>query len=334
MDEIKYEVRTIQKVGSSLAVYVPKEWCEVNNITKGSKVTLRYTNNFLCIDLDETGKVRGKTIDFDITSIPENELRYLITSFYVVGYERVKLISHKKISLPLRRFVLSVLKYTPKYSVIEEGENYMIIGEIGGVEDILEALKREFNSVTTVFKYTIEALESAPKSLIDYYESINELDDEVDRAQVEVERAAYRLIDKPLVGVDKIKYIISASVISTLLERLSDHFVLLIKEVSNGFSNVEKLSEYLHEFSKDYRLLFEVIDKITTKGYDEINIPAILSPLIYINERKRNVRENITKALYEKGHELVTYHVIRIYGIIADISEVLVNLLMSLKPIR
>ncbi|MEM0453092.1 MAG: PhoU domain-containing protein [Sulfolobales archaeon] len=333
MGEVKYELRTLQKVGSSLAVYVPKDWCEINNLTKGSKITLRYGNNFLCVDLEDSSKTKGKIIEFDITSLPENELKYLIISFYVVGYERVKLVSHKKISLPLRRFILSVLKYAPRYSVIEEGENYIIIGEIGGVEDILEALKREFHSAATVFKYTIEALSNTSATLLDYYESMNELDDEVDRAQVEVERAAYRLIEKPFSGADRIKYIISASIISTLLERLSDHLVLLIKEASNGFLDVRKLSDYLHEFNTDYKVLFDIVDQITTKGFNTSNIPKTLSSLIHIIERKRVIRENITKALYEKGYELVTYHVIRIYGIIADIAEVLVNLLMSLNPI-
>ncbi len=332
--EVRSELRTLQKVGSSLAIYIPKEWCESNKLTKGSKVTLRYTDNFLCIDLEEVGNRKSKVVTFDITPLPEDELKYLIVSLYVIGYHRVKLVSHKKISLPLRRFILSVLRYTPKYSVVEEGENYMVIEEIGGVEDILEALKREFNSVTTVFKYTIEAFEGDHKTLSDYYESINELDDEVDKAQVEVERAAYKLIERPLTSMGKVRYIISAAVISTLLERLSDHLVLLVKEVSDGFANTQKILTYLQEFNNVYKTVLKVVEKITENGYDASNIQNTLSSLIQIIERKRAVRESISKAIYGKGYEVITYHVIRIYGIIADIAEVLVNLLMSIYSPR
>lgn len=330
MDEMKSEIRTLQKVGSSLALYLPKEWCEANSISKGSKVTVRYKDDLLCIDIEEVGRVRSKSIVFDITFIPEDELKYLITSFYIIGYERVKLVSTKKISLMLRRLILSVLRYTPKYTVIEEGENYMIIGEIGGVEDVLEALKREFNSVATVFKYTIEAFESDPNALSDYYESINELDDDVDRAQVEVERSAYKLVEKPLASMERVRYIISAAAISTLLERLSDHLVLLVKEASEGFPSSGKVLTYLQESNKVYKTLFDVVERVMRGEYDASKISPTLSSLIHIIERKRLIRENISKTTYEKGYELVTYHIIRIYGIIADIAEVLVNLLTSL----
>ncbi len=329
MSDVRSELRTLQRVGSSLAIYVPKEWCEVNGLTKGSKVILRYAKEFLCIDLGEEGGA-GRSAVLDITSLPEDELRYLLISFYIVGYERVKLTSHKKVNLPLRRFILSVLRYTPDYDVIDEGENYIVIGEVGKVEDILEALKREFNSVTTVFKYTIEAFEGGYKTLSDYYESINELDDEVDRAQLEVERAAYRLVEKPLTNMGRVKYVISAAIISTLLERLSDHLVLLVKEASNGFSDAMKVLTYLQEFNNVYKKLSEVVERITTEGYDSSNTLLTLSTLIHVIERKRVVRENLSKTIYEKGYELVAYHVIRIYGIIADIAEVLVNLLVSL----
>ncbi len=326
MPEVRSEVRVLQKIGSSLALYLPKDWCERNKLSKGSNVTLRYTDNFLCIDLGGMSKVESTDIVLNITSMPEDVLKYLILSFYIAGYDRVKLVSHKRINLPLRRQLLSILRYALKYNVIEEGENFLVIGKVGEAENMLEALKREFNTVITVFKYTMEALENT-KLLDKYYEAVNELDDEVDRAQVEVERAAFKLIQEPFANVLLLRYVIPATIMSLSLERLSDHLVLLVKEVANGYKNMGELLDYLQKFSKNLQELHDILNDIITGKYDPINIVQTLSKLIRIVEIKRTVREDLSRTLNEPGFELVTYHIIRVYAIIADIAEALINTL-------
>lgn len=326
MPEVRSEVRVLQKIGSSLALYLPKDWCERNKLSKGSNVILRYADNFLCLDLGGMSKVESTDIILNITSIPEDVLKYLILSFYIAGYDRIKLVSHKRISLPLRRQLLSILRYALKYNVVEEGENFMVIGKVGEAENMLEALKREFNTVITVFKYTMEALENA-KSLDDYYEAVNELDDEVDRAQVEVERAAFKLIQEPFTNVPLLRYVIPATIMSSSLERLSDHLVLLVKEAANGYKNMDKLLHYLQEFNKHFQELYDILNNIITGKYDPINVIQTLSKLIHMVESKRIVREDLSRTLNEPGFELVVYHIIRVYAIITDIAEALINTL-------
>lgn len=330
MTEIKSEVRILQKVGSSIALYLPKEWCEHNGLSKGSSVMLKYSDNLLCIDLSRSEGRPSKYVDLDITSISENVLRHLLLSFYIVGYDEVRLISHRRISLPFRRYILSILKYATKYNVVDEGENYLVIGRVSEVEDLLEALKREFNSTMTVFKYTIEALENEAKALDEYYDIMNELDDEVDKAQVEVERAAYKLVERPLLN-EKLKFVIPATIISTHLERLSDHLVLLIKEVSRDSSDRSKLISYLRDFSNQFKDLFDVFTNVVKGKYNEFNASA-LNKLVRVVDSKRVVREELSKTLYGVGNELLVYHIIRIYALMSDIAEVLINMLTMIYP--
>ncbi|MEL9997231.1 MAG: phosphate uptake regulator PhoU [Sulfolobales archaeon] len=326
MSNVKSEVRTLQRVGSSLAIYLPKEWCELNKLSKGSKVILRYSDNFLCLELEELSKSVRKELTFDVTSLSEDVLKYLIISLYIIGYDFIKLISRKKISLPLRRYLLSMLRYTSKYEVVEEGENYIVISGVGGTDNVVDALRREFNAVSTVFKYAIEALEGGPKTLDEYYDAMDELDDEVDKTQIEVERAAYKLIERPFINSELI-HIIPATIISIYLERLSDHLVLIVRELPRDFPNISKLITYLREFNKNYIALYEVFNKIITKSYSTTEINGILEWLIRIIESKRIMREELTKTFQERGHELITYHVVRIYGLLTDIAEVLVDML-------
>jgi len=328
MSDIRSEVRTLQRVGSSLAIYLPKEWCEINKLSKGSKVTLRYSDNFLCLELEELSKSVRKELTFDITSLSEDVLKYLLISLYIIGYDFVKLVSRKKISLPLRRYLLSMLRYTSKYEVIEEGENYIVVGGVGSTDNVVDALRREFNAASTVFKYAIEALEGGPKTLDEYYDAMNELDDDVDRAQIEVERAAYKLIEKPYISSELI-HAISATIISIYIERLSDHLVLIVREVPRDFPKINKLITYLREFNKSYTALYEVFNKINTRSYSISEINHVLEELVRIIESKRVVREELTKTFHEQGHELITYHVVRIYGLLTDIAEVLVDMLIE-----
>lgn len=328
-DSLRSEVRTLQKVGGSLALYLPKEWCEANNVSKGSKVNLRYTDDFICIDVDRPGRVRNVVVD--VAPLLEGELKYVLISLYILGYDYVKFVSSRKINLPLRRYLTSSLKYTPDFKIVDEGDNFITIKRVGEAEDLVKALTREFNAVSTVFRYASEALEVG-NDLWSYYDAIEELDTEVDRARVEVERTAYKLTERPYLNPLRLRYIISSVIISKLLERLADHIALFINELESvGKELREDALQLLEELSSRYEELKKVFDeyyleRISLK-MDEI--APVISKLVYIIEGKKAFREVPAKVFHKPVNELLIYHVIRIYDYITDIAEVLVNILLD-----
>ncbi|MEM1970350.1 MAG: hypothetical protein QW422_05790, partial [Sulfolobales archaeon] len=93
----------------------------MNNLTRGSKVRVRYVDRFLCVETEREEK-REAVIDLD--DILDADLKYALISLYVLGFDRVRLSSKKKISLAIRRHIISLLNYTPGYEIVEEGENF------------------------------------------------------------------------------------------------------------------------------------------------------------------------------------------------------------------
>ncbi|MEM2376747.1 MAG: PhoU domain-containing protein, partial [Sulfolobales archaeon] len=332
-DSLRSEIRALQKVGGSLALYLPKEWCEANNLSKGSKVNLRYTTNFICLDVDVPDK--SKSLAIDTSSLLEGELKYVLISLYILGYDRVKFLSNRRISLPLRRYITSSLRYTPDFKISDEGDNFITIKRIGEGEELIKSLTREFASVSTVFRYALEALES-DKDLWYYHDAVEELDTEVDRARVEVERTAYKLTERPYSNPAKLRYIIPSVIISKLLERLADHIALLISELENSDKELRKnVSQTLKELENTYEELKKIFGEYYLRrgplGVDDI--APIISKLVYIIENKKAFREASIKSFHELSNELLVYHIIRIYDYITDIAEVLINVLLdSLEP--
>lgn len=330
MDEsIKSEVRSLQKVGGSLALYLPKEWCEANNLLKGSKVNLRYTDEYLCVDVDKP--TRSRHLVVDTTSLLEGELKYVLISLYILGYDYVKFVNNKKISLPLRRYIVSCLRHTPDYKVVDEGDNFITIRRIGEGEDLIKALIREFNTVSTVFRYAIDALEVG-KDIWSYYDALEELDTEVDKARIEVERASYKISEKPYLNPIRYRHVISSVMISKSLERLADHITLFINEFERPGEDLRNnASQILKELKSKYEELRDIFEGFYLRRHSDgfKDATQIISKLVYIIEGKKSFRDLPARMLQGSANELIRYHLIRIYDYLTDIAEILINVLVD-----
>lgn len=327
---IRSEVRALQKVGGSLAVYLPREWCDMNKLEKGSKVNIRYTNDFLCIDIDKPSEIKGASID--VSSLLESDLKYILISLYILGYDHVKLTFGRRISLPLRRYVISSLRYTPEYRVVDEGDNFITLKRVAEGGDLIKALRHEFNSVLTMFRYVLESLQDG-KDLISYVDAIEELDDEVDRARVEVERAAYKLTERPYLNVSMIRYVIPSVMISKYLERIADHLVSLMDEIGKITNSINK--EVMLELLRELNVKYDELKKLFEEYYfSEIHLKkgdiiSIVSKLIYIIENKKGFKDAILSRVSTSHSGLLSYHIIRIYDYFTDIAEALINALID-----
>lgn len=323
--EVRQEVRSLQRIGGSLALYLPKDWCDANKLEKGSRVVVRYWGRSLVVEAGGSER-REATVDLD--SILDGDLKYILISLYVLGFDRVRLLSRKRVSLSTRRFVLSLLSYTPGYEIVDEGENFIDVAITREAEDPVEALLRESNGVSTVFRYSLEALERAPGIPDEYVDAVEELDSEVDRAWFEVERALYKATDRPLPGPYGARMLVPLLLVSRYLERLSDHLVQLVREVREVGLQQPDLVQQVRDLSEAYRELAEVLGSVvrTRGGPGGLDYVAKLASFI---ENKRSFRRSVVPRLRKEGGILAAYHVMRIYDYLTDVAEVAMNIIIE-----
>lgn len=322
---VKQEVRSLQKLGGSLALYLPKEWCDDNGLTKGSRVRVKYGGKLLCVEIERDEK-REAVVDLD--DILNGDLKYILISLYVLGFDRVRLSSKKRIGLTMRRYIFSLLNYTPGFEIVEEGENFVDVAIAREVEDPVEALSREFNSVFTLFKYTMEALERAPNVPDEYVDAIEELDNEVDRAWFEVERSVYKSMGKAHWRFAESRSLIPLLLVSRYLERLSDHLVQLVQEIRSLpiqqydiIAQIRSLLSSYHDIVRSFKAVLE--ERAGAKDSSRI------TRLINVIENKKSYRHNVIPKLRKEGGMLVAYHVTRIYDYITDVAEVVINVILD-----
>lgn len=323
--DIRQEIRSLQKLGGSLALYLPKDWCDRNGLDKGSRVIIKYSERFLAVEIDGESKQEA-TVDLD--DILDGDLKYVLISLYVLGFDKVRLVSKKRISLTSRRFILSLLGYTPGFEIIDEGENFVDIAITHEIEDPAIALHRETNSVSTVFKYAIEALERAPNIPEEYVDAIEELDNGVDRAWFEVERAVYKNMGRARWKYAESRSLIPLLLVSRYLERLSDHLVQLVQEMRTSsiqqydiIMQIRSLLISYHDTIKSFKAVLEERSRIKDTN--------LITKLINVIENKKSYRHNVIPKLRKEGGILIAYHVTRIYDYITDIAEVVINVIVD-----
>ncbi len=322
---MRQALRSLQKLGGSLALYLPKDWCDENGLRRGSKVVLRYWGKTLIVEAGE-GERREASVDLD--AILEGNLKYVLISLYILGFDRVRLLSKKRIGLSMRRYILSLLSYTPGYEIVEEGENFVDVAIIREARDPTEALLREFSGVSTVFRYSIEALERTPAVPEEYIDAVEELDSEVDRAWLEVERTIYKVAERPLSRLHEMRLSVPILLVSRYLERISDHLVQLVREVLEAGLQQPDLPLQVRDLSAAYHEVAEMFkDAVRSRG-SAGSIDSVVRLTSFI-ENKKSFRRGVVPRLRREGGLLAAYHVMRVYDYITDIAEVTMNVIVD-----
>ncbi|MEM2406611.1 MAG: PhoU domain-containing protein [Sulfolobales archaeon] len=279
----------------------------------------------LCVETERDEK-REAVIDLDYTL--DADLKYVLISLYVLGFDRARLSSKKKISSTMRRHRVSLLNYAPGYEIVEEGENFVDVAIAREVEDPIKALSREFNSVFTLFKYAIEALERAPSVPDENVDAVEELDDEVDRAWFEVERTVYKSIGRTYLRSAESRSLIPLLLVSRCLERLSDHIVQLVQEAHASPIQQYGIIAQIRSLLLSYHDIVELFKEVLEKR-ESTRDTNIVTKLINIIENKKSYKHGVIPRLRKEGGILIAYHVMRIYDCITDIAEVVTNVILD-----
>lgn len=112
------------KNGSSFLIILPKKWVETRKLAKGDSVVItEREDGCLIIDprLQRTGGTRS-------TSIPiESNLRWSITSTYLLGFDEIKVIATKAITNKQRDELKRIIKRFVALEVTDENDHQIVV---------------------------------------------------------------------------------------------------------------------------------------------------------------------------------------------------------------
>jgi phosphate uptake regulator len=177
MVNIRRLQRTGGKEGSSFLIIVPKEWVVRQELEKGDPVVVaEREDGCLIIDprLPKSGETRSTTV------MMESNLRWAITSKYLLGFDEIRIISKKVIENAERDAIKQIISRFVALEITDEEENQIVVQCLVNPSTLpVHQTMRRMNLIAT--RMLNEALEA-------YFEGdkkrsikIQQQDEEVDR---------------------------------------------------------------------------------------------------------------------------------------------------------
>ena len=323
------EERRIQEMRGSYALYLPKEWCRVYGIEKGSRVLIRRVGSKLIVEPSHAPHLKAYS-DIDLDIYDPISLRHILIALYILGAEQIKLTSKKPLSRDAKRQIMSILRYMPGFSVFDEGKNFAVLREVRRSSDLDTIVRRIINNARSLFELAI----STYSEHNDNEEELEDLDNEIDAIRREAERIFNIMLSNPEFDRDPKRLQRSYVMVQIvrLIERISDHLVAITRlglDSSNG--DTAKIHLILKDMYRYYVLIDRIL-RVSIKDPDreqksgEERHEALASSLVDLIEGKEKVRERISSA--GLARDISAYHITRIYDYITDIAEYLLDMVV------
>ncbi|MEZ0290878.1 MAG: PhoU domain-containing protein [Sulfolobales archaeon] len=339
MSRVISEVRIVQEIRDSYVIYLPKEWCKNNNITRGSKILLKGRDKRLSLEpLVEEDKIH----DIFLEDFNERIVKYVLISLYVLGHRSIRLIFKRPIATKDRRVLKNILRLLKGFEIYEEGKNYFIIREISGLSELRHAILKEFNTVLNLIETLEEILSTYNERLEDIkiqdiLDSLEELDTEIDISRLEIKRLFNKILEDLSLdpGIDH-KILTGLVFISSILERIGDHIVSVIRIVGEKNIRSQDLSDSLkyikktsNVISRDLDIIFRALQSEDYSKYLKERLILLLEELTEIIDLKSKFREEIYSNI-GVDKELLSYHIMRVFDYLTDIAEYLIDILIEI----
>jgi len=227
-------VRTLQKIGNSILVSLPKQWVDTNNLHKSDEVELEANNNNISITINKNTHVSQEVIISYPLQTEENIIADIIGA-YLSGYDLIK-IKSKDIIIPTedREKIRGSMRRLVGMEIVEEGSynidlQFLLDSTTLNPEKILKRISTielgMFNTVLLGFSLSDRT----------NLHSLSTRDDEVDRQYFLLVRLIRTIIvDRKLANkfnlenIDILDYRIAAHILETTGDVIVDLANLLI----------------------------------------------------------------------------------------------------------
>ncbi|NHI84157.1 MAG: phosphate uptake regulator PhoU [Candidatus Thorarchaeota archaeon] len=223
MVNIRRLQRTGGESGSSFLIILPKDWVERQGLSKGHPVVVaEREDGCLIVDprLSKAGEPRSTSIQI------ESNLRWVITSKYLLGFDEIHVVSSKKITGKQRLELERIIKRFVALEITEEDENEIVIRCLvdPSTLPVRKTMKRMNLLASRMLDDAVDAFFEGDKKSADY---INQRDEEVDRLFFLIVRELRSAIQYP-----RMSEIMSIAPVEALDFRLAAQYIERIADLS------------------------------------------------------------------------------------------------------
>ena len=232
------EKRKVQLTGgSTLTISLPVKWARAAGIKHGDELSLvQRSDNSLLITPEKSEEERIKSAELELSENEsfEDNFRYLI-SYYLVGYDLVKLLSPKGFEAEERKRIKEeVRKRLIGMEVVGESSKEIILQSFLKYEDftLRDAIRSMSEIIVSMHGDAISALEKGDLNLA---EDVTERDNEIDRFYLLIVRQLKAAMSDPelanKIGVGRQRDSLGYRIIVKSMERIGDHVENIAKNV-------------------------------------------------------------------------------------------------------
>ena len=232
------EKRKVQLTGgSTLTISLPVKWARAAEIKQGDELSLvQRSDNSLLItpEKSEEERIKSATLELSENESFEDNFRYLI-SYYLVGYDLVKLLSPKGFEAEERKRIKEeVRKRLIGMEVVGESSKEIILQSFLKYEDftLRDAIRSMSEIIVSMHGDAITALEKGDLNLA---EDVTERDNEIDRFYLLIVRQLKAAMSDPelanKIGVGRQRDSLGYRIIVKSMERIGDHVENIAKNV-------------------------------------------------------------------------------------------------------
>jgi phosphate uptake regulator len=177
MVDIRRLQQTGGKEGSSFLIIVPKDWVTRQKLTKGDPVVVaEREDGCLIIDprLPKAGETRTTSIQM------QSNLRWAITSNYLLGFDEIRIISKSPITNTERDTIKQIIKRFVALEVTDEDDNQIVLQCLVDPSTLpVNKAMRRMNLITT--RMLDDALRAYLDGDAELARDVVQRDEEVDR---------------------------------------------------------------------------------------------------------------------------------------------------------
>ena len=253
--------RSLQRIGSSILVSLPKEWIDANKLDKSAQVEIEITQNNLSIRTQQS-KRPSKEIKISYPLPKGENVVPNITGAYLLGYDLIRIKGKSPISVADRESVRASMRRLVGMEIVDEDASNISVQFLLDETSVnpQNILKRMSSIALGMFTDVISSLKSGDKTNL---QTIPNRDDEINRQYFLLVRLIRSTImDTRLAGIFNLENIdiLDYRIAANTLESAGDTLVELSQSLIDVNLSKTDLKK-IYDFTKD-------MEEIQTKSID------------------------------------------------------------------
>jgi hypothetical protein len=259
----------------------------------------------------------------------KESVHYILISLYLLGVEKIKIISKHSISLKDRRDIRRITELYTKYVISYEGKNFLELRSEYSIQNIWQLIFKAFNTLESILNHYLQILTSKGAFEYEDIEEIEAMDNEVDFLRRDLERLHSRSLLKGEGKLDLKSQDILVR-IAIILERMVDHLNSIARLGYEGHVDLATLPDYIAKLKSMVNYLMDIISDIKdaylySKEIADFN--SIIRTLVNIIREKTTFHSVLKRDVVI---DLIKYHMLRLYDYLTDITELIIDWVVKL----